>query len=349
MSVLDEVSKLNEQGRYDEALALITDAAATARRGSEVLQAIKLTTAEAHLLGFCGLRELAIARATWAISAANAPSNAEALSGRSAVWAVANTFLSWCNVASKGAQVPLLQIFPVLDQLDAFLRSAGYPAWSACTAAERAHLRAMLEEHEEATAHYRTAIALKLGCPDAPGVTLLSLRRNMAWALAEIDCYTEAIEQLELVMQTPDAPPIDLFAAELYLGHICIKQERWSAAAQWADRAVQRAEGMSAPQQASSWGLAVDAWLAVDRLDDARHAAAQILQIAERLDSDIELFNACLDNFNIAMHMGDPQTARVFLERMEHHLRRIERRAPSKWRTEELRQRRQQLDDAERR
>ncbi|MCB9741690.1 MAG: tetratricopeptide repeat protein [Alphaproteobacteria bacterium] len=343
-SLRSQAWQLKQQGRYAEALALLSPAAAAAREAEDLLVAMELTDDEANLLMQAGEGEAALARATWAIGVAADPDRGPALASDRGARAVARAYRTWASAAMSGEQVPLDHIWPVLDAFEDTLRRLDRAAWSWNVDHLRSTLHRHQGQHAEAVPCFVRAIEGYLRAPEAPGVTLGSIRRGLSWSLRRLGRHDEAIEQLQRVIQDPEVDRFDLVTAQIYLAQTLWHAGRAPEAAEASDRAVEGAESLGRPQQLAAWGTAVEAWLGVGRLEDASRGAARVVAMAQESGRADDLFGAHQDSFDVAMARGERDAAAAHLEAMARYLTRIERQGRDSYWRQALQARRARLE-----
>lgn len=314
---LERSRALLDQGRHREALAEVEPFAASARAGEDVVLAIQATLEESKILSLVGEADLAVARATWAISIAHAPQHHETLGEARNAWDVTMTFLLFANASSDHEAAGIEGTLRVLDEGERFLERVGRPEWRCGLQSERAAVFARFARHAEAVEQLRAALEGKLRCPEAPGHTAVSVQRSLARSLVAIDQHDEARAVLERLLREPGLKPIDELACHTSLGHSALDQGDGGLAARCADRAIEVARGMTAKQQIAAAGLAVEAYLAVGRHADARAAADEVMRCANELGTARALCSAHQDAFDVALAEGDLERAGPLLDRME--------------------------------
>ncbi len=321
---LRRITALKDAGRYEAALRELSPVAAAAREGVDVVFGIKASLEESNLLGIVGDHDLAIARATWAISQAHSPKHAATLAEHA--WDVTMTFLLFANAASEHEQIPIQHVLRVLDEAELFLERIGRPSWRCGVQSERGALFARHRRFEEAAESDRAALDGKLRDPRAPGHSARSIQRSLARSLTELGRLDEAAEVLEDLLRQPNLLPLDELAAHTYLGHNALKRGLGPLAATCADNATRLARTMSPKQRMAAAGLSVEAYLAVDRLSDARAAADEIMRCAEAVGTAHAWCSAYQDAFDVALREGDVARATELLDRMEEWAKKVDAR-----------------------
>ncbi|MBL8948198.1 MAG: hypothetical protein JNK45_33800 [Myxococcales bacterium] len=317
LATMAQVRRLEHAGRIADALSLITPFAASAREGDDVLAAIDATMNESMLCTRLGDVEIALARASWALGTACDPRNRARLSSRSAAWKITMAFYAWCDAARSHALVGYDAIAAVVRQAEAFLESTGHGEWRSGVLAEHAAILTARERHVDAIPLLREAAALKRRFPDAPGMTLETLLRDLGRALDHGGEPEEAAVVLRELLAVPALPPIDQLASHCYLGHNALRRGASDEALRCAVAAIAVAETMEDRQRIPAYGLAVDARLAVGDGAGARVAADRILELARRVGGPKALFNAIQDNFEVALFEGAFERAGEWLAELD--------------------------------
>jgi len=340
--LLRRANALLSEGRFAEAVAVVAPVAARAREGDDIVFAIAATLTESQALDLTGDVELALARATWAISAAHAPEHRERLSAKENAWNTTMTFLLFANAAADHEGMALEPVLRVLDEAERFLERIGKPEWRCGVQSERAALYMRFHRYDEAVLNDRAALEGKRNNPSAPGHSATSIERGLAHALTHSGRLDEATEVLQDMLSRP-LKPIDALAVHTSLGQNALKRGDGALAARSADEAREIARGMSAGQRMAAAGLAVDAYLAVDCVDDARAAAEEVARCAEELGSAHAHFAARQDGFAVALRLGDRARAAELLDEMEGWAEKLDARSGTSTRMDAVRERRARL------
>ncbi|MCB9741689.1 MAG: hypothetical protein H6741_02170 [Alphaproteobacteria bacterium] len=342
------VHRLKRAGRFVEALDTLAPLAEEQRRRcADVLVAIEVTELESWLLGAVGDRDMALTRATWILGVAHEPRHAERLATPDGARLLFLGYRRWVLSALKNERVDPAQVWTVIDELEALLRRVGRERWMWTVSELRADVHEGLGQKEQAAVALFEAIEGFHRGRGGPGSTLASLRRSLAWTLSDLERHDEAIAQLMLVVEDPDTAAFDRFGAKVYLSQCFVQVQQWAEAARWADEATAESEGFAAPQQIAAYGTAVEAWLGVDRLEDAARGATRMRALAAQLGGAVNQYNAAQDSFDVALRMGRLDEAAGWFMEMQAQLQRIERRRPDALRQRLVEERRARLAEAQ--
>jgi hypothetical protein len=322
MSTLAEVHRLAKAERFADALAVVTPLAASAREqatrtGADVLAAIDVTVEETILCTRVGDFATALARATWALGVACDPLHRARFDSDDAAWTITMAFLAWCEPARKHAAISYEAVASVAEEAQRFLVATGRTNWRAGVLAEQAAVLVDRERHAEAVPLWREAAELKQRFPGAPGMALETIVRNLGRTLDHSGDVEAAAVVLRDFLALPRLSLTDQLAGHCYLGHNALRRKAVDEAVRCADAALDVAEVLGGRQLFGALGLAVDARLATGDGAGARLAANRILELALRIGSPVEQFNAVQDNFDVAMHEHDLEDARARLDELD--------------------------------
>ena len=323
-----QIDRLRAAGRFDEALELAVPLAEQARRGGDVEEACRLTLTEARLLDRVGRPAAAQQRLAWILERVEHGPERSVFRERRLAWVVSGAFTEWTSAALQGQGASLAEVHAVLDRYRVYLDEIGWGDRTVGLLTQRARAFGAAGETDRAVELMLEALQQRERVQDSPGMALISLRREVAWWLSTAGRHQEAIALLEAAYRTPDLKHLDRLGIAVYLGHACLKVGDGVAAAEWAVEAITHAAPMTAKQQAAAWGLAVEAWLAADRVEDAARAAEHMCLLAEEIGSDGYRFSAQQDSFDVHLHRGELAAAGERLAEMARLLARIERSRP---------------------
>ena len=298
-----QARRLYHSENLSEAHAVIEPEAAGARNGGSLAPAIELTLWESLILKGLGQTQLALARATWCISAALAPSNQEALRGEA--WGVAMSFMIFVDHAQVDDRIPFDKLLEVLDAAERFVEGAGRPHWRAGVLSERASVLRRIGRVDDAVETLQEAHAMKVQWPDSPGHTADTMRRSLGSALARAGRRQEAATIFDAIMADPTIGALDRLAAAAYGARNALEGGDPVRAAALSDEACRMCDPLGASQVMAAHGVAVEAYVAVGRLDDAKRSAARVLQQAEVIGTSGARYNAHEDAARVAMATGD--------------------------------------------
>jgi len=314
--VAPKVQRLKVAGHHDEALALLAPVAEGLRAGGDVAEAIEASIQEALLLGFVGQRDAALARSSWALAQVHRPEHAERLRQRDAAWSVTAAFCLFAATCTRQGGVQLDRALAALDAGVGFVERVGRPSWRAGLLAERAAVLRAQGDDEGAVAVEAEALALKRSDPATPGVHLHSMIRGHAYNLKLVGRVEEAAELLHGLLAEPDVSVLDRFAAWVYLTHNALAREQTAEAEEAVGHAIELAEQLSVPQQATALGAAFEVHKARGDWAAAREVSARHLELAEQCSVSTRVC-ARMDGFDAAVALGEPAAAAEHLREME--------------------------------
>jgi tetratricopeptide (TPR) repeat protein len=317
--VLEEATRLERSGDFAGSLAQIAPLAESARASADVLWASELSLRESRLLTLTGDAEQALLRVDWVMVRASAPEHREVFAQEKAARTVAMSFLLFANAAKDELRMSFQETLGVLAEADRFLEQVNRLEWKAGVCSERAGIYERMGRWQEAVEEGRLAIELKLRCPSAPSHALGAMQRSLARRLQHVGQAEEAKQLLLSLRQTEVYSVLEQLGVECELGHLALQLGDLELAEPAAARALALSEGMGANQRIAAAGLAVEVFLALQRLPEASSAAKEVRAAASQLGSSAALFAAAQDEFDVAFARGEAARAKELLAEMETH------------------------------
>jgi tetratricopeptide (TPR) repeat protein len=304
-------------GRYARARSAAERALQAAEQLDDPALLVRVLVIRAAAARMDGNPAAALASYTRILALAEDPATGHRLGGRSEQWAVASAYVDWVEAAMFVTNIPLRDLFDVLDAAERWLAATGHSDWRAGLLSARASLHKRLGEidaaitaAEEALVSYRTT---------APGPTLGAHRWTLADILREAGRHLDAEPYYQAILNDPVSTDNSRKVAYQGLALCALTTGDNVAAHRYATESVAVAEVMGDDALCPALGTLVESCLAIGENGAAWAAANRHLACANRIEGHYRLYYAVRDMVDVALDRHDWHTARQFLSELETH------------------------------
>jgi tetratricopeptide (TPR) repeat protein len=343
--LVDQAWAAYAAGRYREAVAAASRAAAAAGQLDDPVLLVRALDVEASALMLMGDDQAALARYTRILGLAEDPASRGRLDDPQAARAVASAHWNWVGCARFVTGIPVRELFGVLDAAERWLAATGHLDWRASILSERADVHRRLGEHDAAVAAAEEALAIGLRHPAAPGFTLNGLRFSLGDILGDAGRAAEAEPHYRAVLDDPAAIAWVRYAAHEGLARCALAAGDPAAARREARAAVLLAEPLGDNALCTSLEALAAACRAGGDLDAAWQAATRYLEAAGRIGGHYRPYYAARTAADIALDRGDLDTARQLLAELDEHAKALDTDTATTTWTSETARRHQRLAD----
>lgn len=307
------------EGRLPRARDAAQRGVEAAELAGDLAVLVRALRVEGSVLHYSGDHAAALVRYTRVLALAGDQANAGRLSGSRAVWAVADTYVSWVETARMLSTIGVRDLFGVLDAGEQWLTAAGHRDWRSDLLLARAMVHQSLEEPGAAVSLAREALALKIQHPETPSFRLASYQSNLADMLCEAGLSAEAQPHYQAILDDPDSALPFQRIARTGLARCALAAGDMATALAEARAAVALAESLGDIALCNGLHVLTRACRVSGDLDAAWREATRYLEVAGRTGSHYRQFYATRLAVDIALDRCDLAAARPLLAELEGH------------------------------
>lgn len=272
----EQAAEAIETAQYALAESLLVEAVRLADDYAELLTQIKMHYWLADAQRMQGRYEEALPTYMWLIGVANAPHQAAQLDQTdNSLWYLANAYIDIAEIGRFLPQMPLDDLYQVIEQGIAFLTDVGRSHWRHALQCQKALLLAERErKNEEARREFEEALAQKRRVGDSPGGGLTNYLIELGRQLIRMREYDAAANYLHEVLELSEATVYDRYSASTQLAWLEESRKNWDVAEQHARDAVAFASQVENPgaKNVASYRL-TDVLMRRGKVTDAAQAA----------------------------------------------------------------------------
>lgn len=310
---------LYDEGRYAESRRAAEQASAALAGMDDPGMTVRALFREAEASRMLGESENALARYGRILELAYDPriNKPLSLSMADVTWYIAVAFIGWAQCARYVPGMKLAKLDEGLDAGLAWMRSAGRAHWRAGLLLQRALLFYETDRAAEAVPVAEEALALADQHPDGPGPTLASCRRSLAEMLRAVNRHDDAAAQYRQVLADSRAHIHDRNASLTSLASCFLDMGQVAEARRHAEDAVVEAMSLGDSALCDALAVRVRVHRHEGQLAEARATVERQLQAAERTGSDYYRYFAVRDAADVALDLGDRESASEYLKALE--------------------------------
>jgi len=244
-----QAAEARDAGQYALAETLLVEAVRLADAHADLATRIKLHYWLATSRRMQSRYEETLPTYLWLVSLANDRQQAADLAqNANNLWYLASAFIQITEVGRFLPQMPLANLYQVIDQGLAFLADVGRAKWAHALRFQKALL---LQEMERKLAEARQlleeALAQARRSPGSPGASLAAYLNHLGSLLIKMGEYDAAAKYLHEVFEQPGCTNPDRYRAQIDLAWLERERENWDAAEQWARETVSTASQIEDP------------------------------------------------------------------------------------------------------
>ena len=318
---------LYDEGRYAESRRAAEQASAALAGTDDPGMTVRALFREAEALRMLGESENALARYGRLLELAYDPriNKPLSLSMADVTWYIAVAFIGWAQCARYVPGMKLDRLDEGIDAGIAWMRAAGRAHWRAGLLLQRALLLYETDHAVAAVPVAEEALALADQHPDGPGPTLASYRRSLAEMLRAVGRHDDAAAQYRRVLADSRAHIHDRNASLTSLASCLLDLDQVADARRHADDAVAEAISLGDSALCDALAVRVRIYRHEGQFAEARATVERQLQAAERTGSDYYRYFAVRDAADVALDVGDRQSAGGYLDELEPLARNMDR------------------------
>jgi tetratricopeptide (TPR) repeat protein len=312
--LIKEADYAVRDGRYRDAETAARSAVAAADELNDPALAVRALSWEAIAARILGERSASLTVCTRALAITSRCQSDPRFAERATALAAMRVRIEWVVAAQSLVQVPTRDVFPVLDETDAWLRATGHLEWRSGVLQARGLVQLHLEQVSEAVASARDALATA-GWGEL--YALSSSRNLLGRSLLKAGSVAEAQTLFEQVLDDDvDASALGQAEAMLGLSRCALDNGDTAAALRFAVDSAGLADGQGPGMRARvlSWLAAVNR--AAGDLDAAAVAADRGVAGARRTDNSYWLFDALKASAEVALDRSDLDRVRADLSEL---------------------------------
>jgi tetratricopeptide (TPR) repeat protein len=261
----------------------------------------------------------------------------------SAAWYVAISYMNWVECARFLTEIPIQELFGVLDAADDWLTATGHRDWRAGIVLQRALLHKRLGDLNSAIVYAGEALAAYR--PGVPSHNLASHRSQLAAMLRDAGRHRDAEPHYRAILDSPAADSYDRKVAYQGLARCALDAGDTATGRRHATAAVRIADPLGDDALCPALEALVAVYRADGDLNAAWQAATRLLEAAARVGGHYRPYYATRDAVDVALDRDDLDTARRLLNELDTHATAMDTAHGNTTYTNKAAQRRRRLEE----